>query len=92
MRMSLKTLEYLAMGKKVIGHLVGETKHVLSRYITLSGESYISLSKNIGRIVAEKNYVGSMEARDYIIANYSYEVMKRAVRLVLDNGVNKPKQ
>jgi glycosyltransferase involved in cell wall biosynthesis len=78
MRMSLKTLEYLAMEKKIIGYLSGETKDRLGMYCTLIEPNVESFSRAIIQAIREKDF-SNRGAREYILKNYSLESMKKSL-------------
>lgn len=74
MKMSFKTLEYLSMPMKVVGHLVGETKKAVGQLCYLSGPSSLSLSRTI---LATLEGPKKARARNFIIAHYDWQVVKR---------------
>ncbi|MBU0952171.1 MAG: glycosyltransferase [Elusimicrobia bacterium] len=83
MRMSFKVLEYLSMNKKVVGHVVGETKDKLEKYIVVSGAKAQDFSDKICSVIEKKEYLSNNNSRDYIIQNHSIEIMKKQLSEVL---------
>ena len=79
MKTSLKVLEYLATGKTVIGHLVGETKDRLCRYCHLCGPSASSLAQMIIAVMDKEIPPLETIKPD----NYSWEVSRRQLMALL---------
>ena len=81
MRFSLKLLEYLSMRKIVVGHLVGPSKDYFGAYCILTDCEIKDFSE---KIISVLNTTPKLrEARDYIVENYDWEIVKKSVKKAL---------
>ncbi|MBW2109638.1 MAG: glycosyltransferase [Deltaproteobacteria bacterium] len=71
-RVSLKVLEYLAMGLTVIGHVVGGTRDALGDFCFLCEPTAQSLAETIQRVSMGK--LRKKSARDFIVKNLDWEI------------------
>lgn len=85
MRFSLKLLEYLAMRKIVIGHLVGPSKDCLGEYCVLTSGGTDSFAEKIIEVLNTTPPV--KEARSYIVENHDWEIVKKKLNEVLSNAI-----
>jgi glycosyltransferase involved in cell wall biosynthesis len=77
MRVSLKLLEYLAMNKKVVGYLVGDTKDKLGKYCELVKPDVDSFTSKIMEFLkVSETSSNNIQSREYIVSNYSFTTMK----------------
>jgi glycosyltransferase involved in cell wall biosynthesis len=79
-RMSLKLMEYLAMEKDVVGHIVGESKEVFGKYCFLSEPSIGSFADMIINVLGTTK---KEKARDFIKAHYDWNVVKNSLHHLL---------
>ncbi|OGS22735.1 MAG: hypothetical protein A2252_08720 [Elusimicrobia bacterium RIFOXYA2_FULL_39_19] len=80
MRMSFKTLEYLAMNKTVVGNFTGETLDKLGPYCIHTGLRAEDFVKVIGKVIDTGNFLAPHQARKYILENHSIETMKTQLK------------
>lgn len=83
MRVSLKTLEYLAMGKTVVGYIAGELKDRVRNYYLAVEPSVLGFSRGIKEAVEQKNFSCNPEARRFVVENYSFTVTKDKLNEIL---------
>jgi len=81
MRVSLKLLEYLSMGKMVVGHLVGPSKDALGEYCILTTNQIEDFSEKI--IQALDATPDVRDARKYIVEHHDWEVVKKSIKEAL---------
>lgn len=81
MRFSLKLLEYLSMGKTVVGHLVGASKDALGKYCVLTTNQIEDFAEKI--IEALDATPDLRDARKYIVEHHDWEVVKKSVKEAL---------
>lgn len=81
MRMSMKLLEYLAMGKKVVGHLFGVSKEKLGRFCYLCEPSTKSLAEKVIEVMYKN--LANAEMRSFIQKNYSMDIVSKKLKGVI---------
>ena len=81
MRFSLKLLEYLSMGKTVVGHLVGATKDALGEYCVLTDSRIEDFADAIMKAVEAPP--GAKDARKHIVKHYDWQVVKQSIQTAL---------
>lgn len=80
-RFSLKLLEYLCMGKTVVGHLTGATKDDLGKYCVLSTGQVEDFADTI--MSALDTPPGASDARKYIVEHHDSQVVKQSIQAAL---------
>ena len=81
MRFSLKLLEYLAMRKIVVGHLVGPSRDYLSEYCILTKPETEDFSEKI--LAALNTPPNVKDTRSYIVENHDWEIVKKRIKEAL---------
>jgi glycosyltransferase involved in cell wall biosynthesis len=81
MRFSLKLLEYLCMGKTVVGHLVGATKYALDEYCVLTTGRIEDFADTIMKALDAPP--GAKDARKHIVKHYDWQVVKQSIQAAL---------
>ena len=81
MRFSLKLLEYLSMGKNVVGHLVGATKEALGEYCILTDNQIEDFADKIIEVLDVPP--GAKDARAYIVKNHDWQAVKQSLKASL---------
>lgn len=80
-RFSLKLLEYLCMGKTVVGHLTGATKDALGKYCILTTDRIEDFADTIMK--ALDGPTGAKDARKYIVEHHDLQVVKQSIQAAL---------
>jgi glycosyltransferase involved in cell wall biosynthesis len=80
-RMSLKLMEYLAMEKDVVGHIVGESRDVFEKYCFLSEPSVGSFAEAMVETITTTKK--KERARDYIKEHHDWKVVKNSLHHLL---------
>jgi glycosyltransferase involved in cell wall biosynthesis len=80
-RFSLKLLEYLCMGKTVVGNLAGATKEALGEYCVLSTERIEDFADTIMRTL--NTPPGAKDARKHIVDHHDWQVVKQSIQAAL---------
>ena len=80
-RFSLKLLEYLSMGKMVVGHLAGATKDALGEYCILTSDRIEDFADTIMK--ALDSPPGANDARKHIVEHHDWQVIKESIQTAL---------
>lgn len=83
MRVSLKALEYLAMEKKIIGCLVGESHTLLQACYRQSPPTSEGLKEEVIAAVRSGDYASFPAGREHIVKNHALCVMRKKLETVI---------
>ncbi len=81
MRFSLKLLEYLSMGKNVVGHLIGATKDALGKFCVLTDNQIEDFADKIIKVLDAPP--AANDARNYIVEHHDWQVVKQSIQAAL---------
>lgn len=85
MRVSLKLLEYLAMGKPVVGHLVGPSKEYFGEYCSLSTGHMDDFYTKVMDALATAP--PTRDARGHIMKHHAWEAVKNKLQEAVAEAV-----
>jgi len=81
MRFSLKLLEYLSMGKNVVGHLIGATKDALSKFCVLTDNQIEDFADKVIKVLDTPP--AAHDARKYIVEHHDWQVVTQSIRTAI---------